>query len=153
VDECSGRCGKDSNSPNNRGNVLQGRDPGGQLLLLLQHTWEEQKEVSHHDDREPTHRSDTRDLGPYWKCVANLHKDHSLLSCSLEAQLEALIVKPLKMANSEANDVDFLCSLPKLIILDGLDECGDSSSHQSVLQVILAAANQYNLPFSFLIAS
>jgi hypothetical protein len=40
-----------------------------------------------------------------------------------------------------------------LIILDGLDECGDSSSHQSVLRVILAAANQYNLPFSFLIAS
>lgn len=78
-----------------------------------------------------------------------LHKDQSILSRSLEAQLEALIVKPLEMARSEA-DVDFL---PKLIILDGLDECGDLRSHQCVLQVILAAINQHNIPISFLIAS
>ncbi|KIM35877.1 hypothetical protein M413DRAFT_428225 [Hebeloma cylindrosporum] len=81
-----------------------------------------------------------------------LHKDQSILSRSLEAQLEALIVKPLEMARSEA-DVDFLKSLPKLIILDGLDECGDLRSHQCVLQVILAAINQHNIPISFLIAS
>ena len=81
-----------------------------------------------------------------------LHKDQSLLSRSLEAQLEALIVKPLEVARSQADarDIDFLQSRPKLIILDGLDECGD---HRSVLQVILAAVNRYNLPFSFLIAS
>ena len=40
-----------------------------------------------------------------------------------------------------------------MIALDGLDECGDSDSHYSVLQVILAAATQYNLPFSFFITS
>ena len=84
--------------------------------------------------------------------VNALHKDHSLLSRSLETQLEALIVKPLEVARSRANarDADFLQSRPKLIILDGLDECED---YRSVLQVIQAAANQHNLPFSFLIAS
>ena len=81
-----------------------------------------------------------------------LHEDQSLLSRSLEAQLEALIVKPLEVARSQADarEIDFLQSRPKLIILDGLDECGD---HRSVLQVILAAVNRHNLPFSFLIAS
>lgn len=76
-----------------------------------------------------------------------LYADHLLLSRSLEAQLEVLIVKPLKMSKSKAN------AIPKLIILDGLDECGHSESHQSVLRVILAAVNRHNLPFSFLIAS
>jgi hypothetical protein len=80
-----------------------------------------------------------------------LYKDRSLPSLSLEAQLEALIAKPFEMARSDISEVDFL--YPKLIILDGLDECGDSVSHQSVLQLFLAAVNQHNLPFSFLIAS
>ena len=81
-----------------------------------------------------------------------LHKDQSLLSRSLEAQLEGLIVEPLEVARLQAgpSDIDFLQSLPKLIILDGLDECED---HSYVLQVILAAVNRHNLPFSFLITS
>ena len=79
-----------------------------------------------------------------------LHQDHSLLSRSLEAQLEALIVKPLELAKSQADIVD---SHPKLIILDSLDECGGPGSHQSVLQVILAAFKRHNLPFSFLVVS
>jgi hypothetical protein len=108
-----------------------------------------------------------------------LHEDHSLLSRSLETQLEALIVKPLELLRSQIrkllelgkqqpvisagisanisadiiNDIDFLRSHPKFIILDGLDECGDSTSHQSVLRLILAAISKYNLPFFFLIAS
>jgi hypothetical protein len=88
-----------------------------------------------------------------------LHKDHSLLSRSLETQLMALIVKPLELARSQADigadisDTDFLHSHPKFIILDGLDECGDSTSHQSVLRLILVAISKYNLPFFFLVAS
>ena len=42
-----------------------------------------------------------------------LHQDHSLLSRTLEAQLEALIVKPLELARSQA---DIVYSHPKLII-------------------------------------
>jgi hypothetical protein len=84
-----------------------------------------------------------------------LHEDHSLLSRSLETQLVTLIVKPLELARSQADisDTDFMHSHPKLIILDGLDECGDSMSHQSVLRLILAALNKYNLPFFFLVVS
>ena len=83
-----------------------------------------------------------------------LHRDYLLPARSLEAQLEAMVVKPFEMARSNtSDDADFLHSLPKLIILDGLDECGDPQSHESVLRLILAAVSQYNLPFSFLIAS
>lgn len=83
-----------------------------------------------------------------------LHKDYSLLSRSLEAQLEAMVVKPFKLARSNtSDDANFPHFLPKLILLDGLDECGDSQSHEYVLRLILAAVSQYNLPFSFLIAS
>lgn len=83
-----------------------------------------------------------------------LYKDGSLLSRSLETQLDSLIVKPFEMAKSDTNDdTNFLLSLPKLIILDGLDECGGSESHQSVLRLILAAVSRYNLPFSFFITS
>ena len=84
-----------------------------------------------------------------------LHEDHSLLSRSLETQLEALVVKPLELARSQADisDTDVLHSYPKFIILDGLDECGDSTSHQSVLRLILVAISKYNLPFFFLVAS
>lgn len=83
-----------------------------------------------------------------------LYKDGSLLCSSLEAQLDSLIVKPFEIARSYANDdAKFLHSLPKLIILDALDECGGSESHQSVLRFILAAVSQYHLPFSFLVSS
>jgi len=84
-----------------------------------------------------------------------LYEDHSLLSRSLETQLEALIVKPLELARSQADitDTDFLHSHPKFIILDGLDECGDSTSHQSILRLILVAISEYHLPFFFLVAS
>ena len=84
-----------------------------------------------------------------------LYEDPSLLSRSLETQLEALIVKPLELATSQAgiSDTDPLHSHPKFIILDGLDECGDSTSHQSVLRLIQIAISKYNLPFFFLVAS
>ena len=84
-----------------------------------------------------------------------LHEDHSILSRSLETQLEALIVKPLELARSQADigDTEFVHSHPKLIILDGLDECGDFTSHQSILRLILVSINTYNLPFFFLVAS
>ena len=85
-----------------------------------------------------------------------LYKDHSLFSRSLETQLKALIVNPLELARSQQagiSDTDFLHSHPKFIILDGLDECGDFTSHQSVLRLILVAINKYNVPFFFLVAS
>ena len=84
-----------------------------------------------------------------------LHADHSILSRSLETQLDTLIVKPLELARSQANisDTDFIHSHPKFIILDGLDECGNSMSYQSVLRLILLAINTYNLPFFFLVTS
>ena len=148
MDEWRGRGGKDSNHTYNCGNVLQSKDTGGQFLFLSQHTWQEREDISHHDDRQPTHCSNTGNAGTCWKYVAS--GPFVPVSRSLEAQLEALIVKPLELAKSQADIVD---SHPKLIILDSLDECGGPGSHQSVLQVILAAFKRHNLPFSFLVVS
>jgi hypothetical protein len=56
-----------------------------------------------------------------------LHKNPSLLTRSLEAQMDGLVVRPLNEAASICG-VDFMNSRPKVIVLDGLDECGDPES-------------------------
>ena len=62
-----------------------------------------------------------------------LYDNPSLLTQSLESQMDALIVKPLEAAASICG-VDFMKSRPKVIVLDGLDECGDSESQRYVLK-------------------
>ena len=58
-----------------------------------------------------------------------LYNNPSLLTRSLETQMNALVVKPLEAAASSCG-VDFMNSRPKIIVLDGLDECGDPESQQ-----------------------
>jgi hypothetical protein len=147
VDEWRGRGWKNSDHTYNCGNVLQSKDIGGQLAASFFFS----RSIPGRNEKTFLITTIVSQLivaipGMREHVGNTLHQDHSLLSRSLEAQLEALIVKPLELARSQADIVD---SHPKLIILDGLDECGGPGSHQSVLQVILAAF----LPFSFLVAS
>ena len=67
-----------------------------------------------------------------------LYNDPSLLERSLEAQMDGLVVKPLKMAASVYGPgVEFMNSRPKVIVLDGLDECGDPESQRYILKVLM----------------
>jgi hypothetical protein len=81
-----------------------------------------------------------------------LFNNTSLPTRSLEAQMDALVVKPLEAAASSWRD-DFMNPRPKVIVLDGLDECGDPESQRYVLKVLLNAVNNHSIPFSFILAS
>jgi hypothetical protein len=83
-----------------------------------------------------------------------LYNNPSLLSCSLEAQMDTLVIKPLKAAASSSTaGVDFMNPRPKVIVLDGLDECGDPESQRYILKVLLNSVSNQSVPFSFILAS
>ena len=83
-----------------------------------------------------------------------IYNDPSLPMRSLEAQMEALVVKPLEAAaSSSTGGVDFMNSRPKVIVLDGLDECGDPESQRYILKVLLNSVSNHSIPFSFILAS
>jgi len=83
-----------------------------------------------------------------------VEQDPALFSCSIQAQIQALIVKPF---NAVATDSDeklalTLLSRPRLIILDGLDEC-PSSAQTHILDALSTAVKDLHIPLCFLIAS
>ena len=83
-----------------------------------------------------------------------LYNNPSLPTRSLEAQMDTLIVKTLEAAaSSSTGGVDFMNSRPKVIVLDGLDECDDPESQRYILKVLLNSVSNHSIPFSFIIAS
>jgi len=82
-----------------------------------------------------------------------LEQDPALFSCSIEAQIQALIVKPLNAAVNEEALVPILLSRPRLIILDGLDECSTTPAQTQILNALSTAAKNLRIPLFFLIAS
>ncbi|KDR71962.1 hypothetical protein GALMADRAFT_74368 [Galerina marginata CBS 339.88] len=86
-----------------------------------------------------------------------LEADPSIFTRSLEAQMESLIVEPLEKVfvhghwqqdpvNSESDD-------PKLIVLDGLDECATPDIQRYILTVISRSVRKSRIPLLFIIAS
>ena len=68
--------------------------------------------------------------------------------------MDALIVKPLEAAASSSIDgIDFMNARPKVIVIDGLDECGDPESQRYILKVLMNALKSHSIPFSFILAS
>ena len=84
----------------------------------------------------------------------SLDRDPAIFSSSLESQLETLIVNPLTrlFVNNAIENQPYELG-PKLVIIDGLDECGDSISQRRVLKALFAAIHKFRLPLAFLIAS
>ncbi|KAF8817200.1 hypothetical protein BYT27DRAFT_6949245 [Phlegmacium glaucopus] len=82
-----------------------------------------------------------------------IEQDPLVLSRSLEAQISSLMVDPLRRALLNDKDAMSLHSGPKLIIIDGLDECGTAKVQRYVLSVLAVAVQEIPLPISFLVAS
>jgi hypothetical protein len=80
-------------------------------------------------------------------------QDPAIFSCSIEAQIRALIVKPLNTAANEKTLAPILLSRPRLIILDGLDECSTTSAQTQILNALSTAARDLHIPLFFLVAS
>jgi hypothetical protein len=82
-----------------------------------------------------------------------LEQDPALFSCSIQAQIQALIIRPLNAVASDETLAPTLFSRPRLIILDGLDECRTASSQTQMLNALSTAIKNLHIPLYFLIAS
>ena len=82
-----------------------------------------------------------------------LEEDPALFSRSIEAQIEALMVKPLNAVATDKALAPILLSRPRLIILDGLDECRSTSAQTQILNALSTAVKHLRIPLCFLIAS
>ena len=82
-----------------------------------------------------------------------LEQDPALFSCSIQAQIQALIIKPLNAVANDETLSPILLSRPRLIILDGLDECSTTSAQTHILNALSTAVKHLYIPLCFLIAS
>jgi hypothetical protein len=85
--------------------------------------------------------------------LEELKENPTLFSCSIEAQVHALIVKPLNAVANDETLAPILLSRPRLIILDGLDECRTTSAQTQILNALSTAVKDLHIPLYFLIAS
>lgn len=80
-----------------------------------------------------------------------IERDHAIFSRSLEAQLDSLVMQPLSKLSDERKLQGMNSGL---IIIDGLDECGEPESQRHVLMVLFSALQKSpHFPLFFLIAS
>jgi hypothetical protein len=82
-----------------------------------------------------------------------VEQDPALFSCSIQAQIQALIIKPLNAIANDETLASILVSRPRLIILDGLDECRTTLAQTHILNALSAAVKHLQIPLCFLIAS
>jgi hypothetical protein len=82
-----------------------------------------------------------------------LEDDCLLLSRSLHVQAQNLITKPLNDLLASSSENGFQNPLPRLIIVDGLDECGKVKNQRYVLDVISTVTRELIYPLLFLVAS
>ena len=82
-----------------------------------------------------------------------LRNDPLILSRSLEAQARALIVRPLTgVALNDMDDLD-QGSPPRLVILDGIDECKGDEIQIYIINVLSTVVKELAMPLLFLITS
>jgi hypothetical protein len=83
-----------------------------------------------------------------------VERDPSLFSRSLDAQMESLILEPLKKLFPDTGAGSPVYTGPSnLIILDGLDECSTRDAQQRVLKAVAQLVRKSPIPFIVLIAS
>jgi hypothetical protein len=80
-----------------------------------------------------------------------LREDPLLFSRSLHVQAQSLISGPLN--DLHLTSAGFQKSRPALIIVDGLDECGEPKSQRYLLDVLSTATRNLTYPLLFFIAS
>ena len=77
-----------------------------------------------------------------------IERDPAIFKKNLQTQIDALLIKPLQSVPSIHTG-----HFPKLIIIDGLDECNDSQAQVAILDTISRSFPRHNLPIIFLIVS
>jgi hypothetical protein len=83
----------------------------------------------------------------------SLQDDPLLLSRSLHVQAESLITRPLNDLLTSRGKNGFQPPRPWLIIVDGLDECGQAKNQRYVLDVLATVTRDLTYPLLFFVAS
>ena len=78
-----------------------------------------------------------------------LQDDPLLLSRLLHAQAESLITRPLNELLTSSSENGFENFRPQLIIVDGLDECGQAKNQCYILDVLSTATRDLAYPLLF----
>jgi len=77
--------------------------------------------------------------------------DPLILTYSIEVQLTKLVLEPLRLL---ADQGYFLSGkFPRLVVIDGLDECLDKGAQTNLIQFLASALARNQLPLKFLIVS
>ena len=80
-----------------------------------------------------------------------IEADPLILSYSIEMQLKKLLFEPLRFLVDQGYFSNHL--FPRLIVIDGLDECLDTNSQTNLIQLLSSSVAQYQLPLKFLLVS
>ena len=81
-----------------------------------------------------------------------VEEDPLIFEKSLETQLHALVILPLQSIAIDASPEE-KNRWPRLIVIDGLDECQGSETQQSVLQLLCALSREQPIPLAVFITS
>ncbi|KIM37579.1 hypothetical protein M413DRAFT_257752 [Hebeloma cylindrosporum] len=82
-----------------------------------------------------------------------VERDPALFSRTLATQIQILILHPLNAAAKDPYKKKTMKERQNVVVLDGLDECGDERSQREVLEVLSAHVKLLALPVLFLITS
>jgi len=85
--------------------------------------------------------------------AAILQDPRQVFGKSLAAQIRQLLLQPLKHAMAHRQIGQRVASWPKLIIIDGLDECQSEVAQENILRTLHTALKQDSFPFCILVAS
>jgi len=80
-----------------------------------------------------------------------------IFNLSLQTQVQELIIGPLTFAlnalSGDEKQKEAFLSRPRLIIIDGLDECIDTEAQSYILEVLIPAVQNAMIPLVFFVAS
>ncbi|KAF9043256.1 hypothetical protein BJ165DRAFT_233304 [Panaeolus papilionaceus] len=80
--------------------------------------------------------------------------DSSVFDVTLREQVFKLIIKPLEALRNDQRNQNATCALPRIIVVDGLDECKEERGQQQVLDAIAFLVSHGDVfPFSVFVAS
>ena len=82
-----------------------------------------------------------------------VERDPAVFSRTLAIQIQILILHSLNAAVKDPFKMETMKKQQNVVILDGLDECGDERSQREVLEVLSAHVKLLAIPFLFLITS
>ncbi|KAF8990206.1 hypothetical protein BDQ17DRAFT_1256086, partial [Cyathus striatus] len=94
--------------------------------------------------------------------VAQLKHDSTLLTYSMENQMQKLVIEPLQHAmsskcfdnhSSSGSSGNMSFVMPHLITIDGLDECKNPQVQSRIINMIAELSNNQSTYFQFIIAS